>query len=249
MIKTRLHIPIAVISFLIFLACGFDGVAQIVKDCSTCASQILKKEQIKGLSIDELRFLTNDLFARRGYKFEAGDINSYYGEKSWYKQGKDNKSIVFNDVEKQNIQLFQEETMVRKTERKNLIGLLKNLQQSVVRGNRQELKQQFGYTSTVEGSEFTYLQKAMKKLDIDDLNWFKHLGMYTLTIDNGDLVTSYEIKIKGNDIEITYNQQGGSHLADGASLYPNDYGAPEFAHFWRFKFDGQLRFVKWDMAG
>ena len=33
--------------------------AQTLEDCSTCSTQLLKAEQLKGLSIDEIRFLTN----------------------------------------------------------------------------------------------------------------------------------------------------------------------------------------------
>ena len=41
-----------------------------LKDCATCATQVIDEEQISKLSIDELRFLTNDLYARKGYKFK-----------------------------------------------------------------------------------------------------------------------------------------------------------------------------------
>ncbi|SDK12917.1 YARHG domain-containing protein [Pedobacter sp. ok626] len=48
--------------------------AQSLDDCASCSTHLLKPAQIENLSIDEIRFLTNDLFARKGYKFEKGRI-------------------------------------------------------------------------------------------------------------------------------------------------------------------------------
>ena len=56
-----------------------------LKDCATCSTQVIKEQQISKLSIDELRFLTNDLYARKGYKFKDYEISNYFNEKPWYK--------------------------------------------------------------------------------------------------------------------------------------------------------------------
>ena len=45
-----------------------------LKDCATCSTQVIKEQQISKLSIDKLRFLTNDLYARKGYKFKDYEI-------------------------------------------------------------------------------------------------------------------------------------------------------------------------------
>ena len=52
-----------------------------LKDCATCSTQVIKEQQISKLSIDELRFLTNDLYARKGYKFKDYEISNYFNEK------------------------------------------------------------------------------------------------------------------------------------------------------------------------
>jgi hypothetical protein len=56
---------------LILLTFSIQSFGQTLKNCSICSNQIIKNEQLKNLSIDELRFLTNDLFARKGYKLKV----------------------------------------------------------------------------------------------------------------------------------------------------------------------------------
>jgi len=222
------------------------AIAQSLTDCASCATQRLKPEQIENLSIDEIRFLTNDLFARKGYKFKKGEVDSYYAEKKWYKPVKNNDEIIFNEIEKQNISLFQQHTLVLKNNREKMMAELQRLKQYVLADNAQELSRQFKYTKT--NSDFQYLQKALEKISVNDINWFKHKAKYELTIDDGDFVRVYSIKIDRNKIRISFNNQGGSTLDEQTTLYPTDYNN-EFAYWWDFEFDGALKFIKFDVAG
>ena len=52
-----------------------------LKDYATCAFQVIKEQKISKLSIDELLSLTNDLYARKGYKFKGYEISNYLEEK------------------------------------------------------------------------------------------------------------------------------------------------------------------------
>lgn len=223
-------------------------VAQKLTDCATCSSKVIQSEQIKELSIDELRFLTNDLFAREGYKFKADDINAFFSEKPWYKPKKDNKQVVFNAIEKQNIELFQNRTVVLKAVRDKLMNELKSLQQVVNNDNKQELQQRFGFDPSKE-HEYEFLVKAMKKLDFNDMNWFKDTGFYELTIDNGDRLISYDIRIEGSRIRIMYSQRGVSSIAREEAIYPIGNWVAEFNHLWIFEFNGKLQFAEYHMAG
>lgn len=56
------------ISVLIFQIFFIQSSGQTLKYCSTCSTQVIKSEQIKGLGIDEIRLLTNEIFARNGRK-------------------------------------------------------------------------------------------------------------------------------------------------------------------------------------
>lgn len=220
--------------------------AQSLTDCASCATRMLKPEQIENLSIDEIRFLTNDLFARKGYKFKKGEVDSYYAEKPWYKPVKNNDEVVLSEIEKQNISLFQNRTLFLKNKREKLMSELQSLKQYVLADNAPELSQRFKYVKTK--SDFQYLQKAIEKININDINWFKHKAKYELTIDDGDFVRVYSIDINGKEIQIKYNNQGGSTIDEHTSLYPTDYNN-EFAYWWNFEFDGTLKFIKFDAAG
>lgn len=220
--------------------------AQSLKDCASCVTHLLKPEQIENLSIDEIRFLTNDLFARKGYRFKKGEVDSYYKQQEWYNPIKSNDEIIFSEIEKQNISLFQNRTLFLKNRREKLISELQSLKQYVLVDNAPELSRRFEYVKTK--GDFQYLQKALEKISMNDINWFKHKAKYELTIDDGDFVRVYSIDIDGNKIRVKYNNQGGSTLDKQTTLYPTDYNN-EFAYWWDFEFDVTLKFIRFDAAG
>jgi DNA polymerase III delta prime subunit len=234
-----------IIPILILIA--FQKVdAQTIVDCSTCTVQQITAGQIKDLSIDDLRFLTNDLFAREGFKFGATDIDFFYSAKNWYKAKKSNSEVVFNEIEKKNIKLFQDRTTLLKAERKIMMDQLEKLKALALSNNSSELLSRYRYNKTE--SDFGYLQKSLAKIDMNDINWFKHKGMYELTIDNGNNVMLYSIIIENKKITIKYNSEGGSRIAENATLYPDDYNN-EFTYWWIFEFENTLKYIKFDMAG
>ncbi len=222
------------------------AVAQDLKDCVSCSAKMIKTEQVKNLSIDELRFLTNDLFARKGYRFKQGEVDSYFAQKEWYKRVKDNAEIVFSDIEKQNIKLFQDRTLYLKGKREKLLAELQVLKQYVLADNQQGLSDRFAYSKTK--NDFPFLKKVLEKVSIGDINWFKHKAKYEMTIDDGDFVRVYSIDINGSKVVFKYNNQGGSRLDEQNTMYPTDYNN-EFAYWWIFEFDGALKYVKFDVAG
>lgn len=236
--------------FLFILQTFFiQSFGQTLKDCSTCSSQIIKTEQIKNLSIDEIRFMTNDLFARKGHKFKSADVDNYYSNKVWYKAVSDNNKIVFNDVEKQNIKLFQDKTTEIKKEREQLITELKNFKSVLLANDKSKLYTNYGY-STIDkeyNDQCKYLTEALTKINLDDVNWSFNIGMNKVTVDNGDLVMNYEIRISPDGFSINYGNQGGSEI--GKQLYPNDQ-ITEFSFWWEFEWqNNKIKFIKMNMAG
>ena len=219
---------------------------QVLKDCSICSKQVIKAEQIKNLSTDDLRFLTNDLFARRGYKFKSQDVDSFYQEKSWYKPISDNNKIVYNDIEKQNIKLFQEKTAEINMDRKNFINELKAFKTAILAKNKSELSSRFGYALD-EAEQYNSLTETLKRIDLDDINWSYNTANYKITIDNGDIVMNYGIAIESESFSIRYGSQGGSEF--GKLVYPNDQ-ISEGAFLWEFQWkNGRIKFLKMDIAG
>ena len=159
--------------FLSIALFSLNATAQL-KDCTTCATQVIKEQQISKLSIDELRFLTNDLYARKGYKFKDYEISNYFNEKPWYKPVSDNSKVKLNAVEEQNVKLFQEHTAILKADREKLIEALRSLKAETLKGNNPIPK----------GNSNEYLSKTIAKIDIDDIHWIKNQGYYSVEVDN-----------------------------------------------------------------
>ena len=224
---------------LLFILFAFKASAQTLKDCATCATKALKAEQINSLSIDELRFLTNDLMARKGYQFKSGSINSYFSDQPWYKPKVNNK-IVYNTVEKQNIKVLQQRTNALEAQRKSLIDAVKNFKATVLANDQQALKSKYGYVAKKD--QVKYLKESLKKINLDDINWFKTSGLHSVDVDNGDVVLNHEIRISQNTVSVKYGNRGGSKI--GGNLYPSQYHI-EFSLSWEFSWkNGKLTFVK-----
>jgi hypothetical protein len=232
----------------LLVCCSLSTTAQTLKDCSACATQIIRPEQVKDLSIDEIRFLINDLFAWKGYKFKSGDVSSYYAGMSWYKPVTDNDKIVYNDIEKQNTKLFQDKISAIKKDRENLIAELRSLKSALLTNDKSGLSEKYGYTTTDKdyGKQYAYLKDVFTKINLDDIHWSFDVGMYKLTVDNGDIVMDYEIQINPYGFIIKYGNQGGSAI--GKQIYPAD--PIEFTFLWEFDWkNNQIKYSKMVVAG
>lgn len=235
------------ILYLIFAFSCFNATAQILKNCSICATQIIKNEQIKDLSIDEISFLMNDLFARKGYQFKDSEIGYYYGEKNWYKPVSDNSKIVYNATEKQNIKLFQNKTSELKTEREMLMSELKNFKKLILEDNKEALKTKYNFEKQSLEIEKS-LKDVLNKINLDELNWFKNEAFYNVKIDNLNSTIGYEIFIDSGNIAFKYDFDGGTEKID-VNLYPSSYYV-EFTYVWEFEWkNNQLKFVELIAAG
>ncbi|ASF44025.1 YARHG domain-containing protein [Capnocytophaga endodontalis] len=229
--------------FLSIVLFSLNATAQL-KDCTTCATQVIKGQQISELSIDELRFLTNDLYARKGYKFKDYEISNYFNEKSWYKPVSDNSKVKLNAVEEQNVKLFQERTAILKADREKLLEALRSLKAAILKGN----------SPIPKGNYNEYFSKTIAKIDIDDIHWIKNQGYYSIKVDNFKGSNKYSISIEGNEIEIVWFEDGYSEKVSEDKIKEvydiGEYEVIESATYWRFKWKNQkLVFIESGVAG
>lgn len=68
---------------------------------------LLKEEQLKGLSFNELRLMQNEFFARRGKKFTVAAYKQAFEWQDWYKPLKDQKKVKLNATEEANVRTLQ----------------------------------------------------------------------------------------------------------------------------------------------
>ena len=230
--------------FLSVVLFSLNATAQL-KDCATCATQIIKEQQISKLSIDELRFLTNDLYARKGYKFKDYEISNYFNEKTWYKPISDNSKIKLNAVEEQNVKLFQERTTILKADREKLLEALRSLKAENLKGNSPIPKDNYN----------EHFSKTIAKIDIDDIHWIKNQGYYSVEVDNFKESNKYSISIKGNEVEIVWFEDGHSIKVQNDDKIKGVYDTEVFevmesATYWIFKWENQkLVFIESAIAG
>ncbi len=238
---------------LLFFVCFcFKINAQTIKDCSSCSTQIIKQEQIKGLSIDEIRLLTNEIFARNGYQFENSRFQNYFEAKSWYKSKNDNKNIVFNETEKQNLKFFEEVTKPLKAQQSELINQLKLFKTLVLSDRTSELKSKFGFSYEKQTGidEIKSLKEVLKKINLDDINYYKNQGLNSIMTDNGFVKIVSEIAIEDDKINIYYNYMAHSKIIKGFDEFTDYHSENEYMYNWQFEFkNNTLKFIRLAIAG
>ncbi len=96
---------------------GFDSASVAKKEdfkeyiLPESSEKLLKESDLKELSDEELRIARNEIYARHGRKFQAEDLQKYFGEMDWY-EGKiepdDFKDEMLSDIERENANLIKE---------------------------------------------------------------------------------------------------------------------------------------------
>ena len=70
------------------------------------SEKVFTEEELKGKTIEELRILRNEIFAKKGYVFKDETLNDYFATKEWYKPN-ENVQITLNNTEKKNIEIIK----------------------------------------------------------------------------------------------------------------------------------------------
>ena len=86
---------------------GSTGSDFIFWDSNT---RYLTDAEVAGLSLQQLCYARNEIYARRGYIFQSQELRDYFGSKSWYYgyiPGVSFSSSVFNSYEMTNIELLK----------------------------------------------------------------------------------------------------------------------------------------------
>ena len=72
----------------------------------TTKPRILSDYELEGQSLEELRIIRNEIFARNGYRFKSADLQDYFSKMEWYKPKYDNVDSLLSETDKQNIELL-----------------------------------------------------------------------------------------------------------------------------------------------
>ncbi len=89
-------------------------VAIAVGDMDKFQNVLLTEELLKGLSMNDLRLIRNEFWARRGRKFTTPGFKQVFEWRDWYKPAKDQTKVKLNPIEEKNVKLIErEETALR----------------------------------------------------------------------------------------------------------------------------------------
>ncbi len=69
---------------LLAIICAFLSCKEQTESKAISSFEFLSEQVLKTKTKEELRFIRNEIFARKGYVFKSEDLNTYFKTKSWY---------------------------------------------------------------------------------------------------------------------------------------------------------------------
>jgi hypothetical protein len=83
------------------------NVAISIGDMDKFQNVLLTEDLLKGLSLNDLRFIRNEFWARRGKKFTTPGFKQVFEWRDWYKPLKDQSKVKLNPIEQQNVKFIE----------------------------------------------------------------------------------------------------------------------------------------------
>ncbi|MBI1183122.1 YARHG domain-containing protein [bacterium] len=79
--------------------------SSVVGEYPLTSIEIISPSKLATMTLDQLKIMRNEIFARHGYIFiQGGEMDSYFRKKAWYKAKLESVDHLLSDVEKYNIQ-------------------------------------------------------------------------------------------------------------------------------------------------
>lgn len=245
-----MFIRIMFVSIVLFTA-NMVVHAQGIANCSTCGTELLRAQDIDTLSVDELRLFTNEIYARKGYRFSNERYQDYFQSFDWYKPLADNSLVKLSNIEEKNIKLLQDRRKVREDERQIILAYFKGLKQLAVNNNDAELNKLFANLEYQEMASVDEMKQTLLYINFDDVHWFKNKGLYRVEVDNGYVKIVYSFSVTNEGIILAYNYMAHSDIMEDFDTMFSDYmSESEYAVWWVFSLvNGKIVLTKVDGAG
>lgn len=248
--KELMYIRIFFLSLVLFSSV-FTIKAQGVTDCKTCGTTLLKAQNIDTLSVDELRLLTNEIYARKGYKFTNEGLQDYFQSFDWYKSLGNNSLVKLSTIEEKNVKLLTDRRKVREDERQIIFTYFKGLKQLAASNNDSELNKLFANPEYAELTSLDSFKEVLMRTDFDDVHWYKNNALYKVEVDNGYVKIVYSFSITSEGITLMYNYMAHSDIMEDFDTMFSDYMSEnEYALWWTFSLqNGKVVLMDINAAG
>ncbi len=243
-------------------SCGTDKKEQKIVDPT-----VLSISELQDKSIDQLRIIRNEIFARKGYIFNSQDLQDHFSTFDWYKPKYENVDSLLTDLDKKNIQTILELENKKRNE----------IERKIIRIREAELNQYKSAYNSADKWDKQFMDKMFETINqfnerpadttiltignidgigkMDTVNTHIYVLDDTVFVDskwnrNGELLWNDEIKnpylqINNDDI-FSYDDR---HLWVTFTIAVQ-YGAPELSE--RTDYSGidrgtALKMGKWDI--
>ena len=208
--------------------------SQTLENCATCSTTLLKENQLKGKSVEELALLRNEISARKGYVFSTAKYARYFENKGWYKPAQSNSEIVLSTIENQNSSLLKNIESKEVEKRNKALENLTELKKALNDKNQNVVAK---YLDKIVKEEYfdnlkNDLKITLNHINLEDINWNKKSGLYKVSIDNGHHVSQYEILFEYDKVTLTNGVSQHSEIFGDFDDGYSDYMSEEEYQIW-----------------
>ena len=95
-------------------------------------SLLFTKSELNSKTLDELKLIRNEIYARKGYVFKSKELEKYFSKQEWYTP-KENEEITLTEKEKQYVDLIKQ---VEDNKKKDLTPSIKPTNSETTRVQR-----------------------------------------------------------------------------------------------------------------
>ncbi len=234
--------------------------SQHLESCEKCHEIKYTEAQISENELYELKLLRNELFARHHYTFENERLTAYFSDFDWYEPNYelDIKEIVLNETERHNVQLFLNKQHSLDQDQAKLINEFKTLKHAM-REDQSHYLDNF-FLNYDEANYYTKnlvqrdIQSILNKMELKQVHWFKGKVHYTVKIDNGYAISTYQLIIDQSKIALSVSAPGAHSKImthEEAFSFPSTYHSEEESYV-EFQLEykyGKLMLVRVISAG
>lgn len=188
----------------------------------------------------ELYLMRNEIYARHGYVFSNEELQDYFGFQPWYVKADNNDAIVLNKIEQSNVDLIKKIENKRKAKYTTITAYFLKLKQALTANDKEYIKEIFGEIN----KEYPYdivphLSLIIKKIDFDDIHYYKKKGLHKVEVDNGFVRQVYMLEVIENTIMLSYNYMAHSGIIEGFDICTTYMSEDEYYISFNFEIDEQ----------
>jgi len=223
-----------IILFFCLINCFYISYSQEINNCSTCNLKLLNEKHLNKKSLEELRLLRNEIFARKGYKFSSTVLEDYFFNQEWYKPVDSNDKVIFTEIESKNIDLIKKFEAIEFQKREMALKNLKELKKALNENNKTVISK---YLHKLEKNDYypsqiDEIKQTLNYINLDGIHWNKNAGLYSIKLDDGFALYTFEVRFTNEKVEIINGMNRHSEIFGDFNDGYSDYQSENESQVW-----------------